>query len=242
VGTKKTRILIDAGISAKKLIERLLEIDVYLDTIQAILVTHEHTDHIAGIATLLEKRKIPIFANADTAKAIVETLGIRPSFKIFATGDPFCFGDLEIHPFSIPHDTVDPVAFTIQTAHCKMGFCTDLGVSTSLVRKHLERANYLVLEANHEPTLVHACARPQVYKTRVLGKQGHLSNEDCGKLLASVNHSSLQHVHLAHLSSECNREELALQVVKKELGTQQVSLSIAYQEKVSKPIFFNQES
>lgn len=238
VGTKNTRILIDAGLRAKPLLERLAEIGVSPDTLQAILVTHEHIDHIAGIAVLAEKFKIPVFANADTAKGIVDALGFRPPFKIFSTGDPFCFGDLEILPFSIPHDTLDPVAFTIRTSALKMGFCADLGVATSLIRKHLELCDYLYLEANHEPSMVHSCARPQVYKTRVLGKQGHLSNVDCGKLLAAVFHSNLKHVHLAHLSSECNTEEVALQVVRQELGILEVPLSIAYQDRVSKPIHF----
>ncbi len=236
VGTKNTRVLIDAGIRAKPLLEKLASIGVSLDTIQAILVTHEHIDHIAGIAVLAEKFNIPVFANADTAKGIVDTLGMRPHFKIFATGDPFCFGDLEIHPFSIPHDTLDPVAFTIRTSDMKMGFCTDLGIATTLIRKHLELCDYLYLEANHEPSMVHSCARPQVYKTRVLGKQGHLSNSDSGKLLASVYHPKLKHVHLAHLSSECNTEEVALQVVRQELGLMEVPLSIAYQDRVSRPI------
>jgi phosphoribosyl 1,2-cyclic phosphodiesterase len=238
IGTKNTRILIDAGIRAKPLFEKLAAIGVSPDTLQAILITHEHIDHIAGIALIAEKLKIPVFANADTAKGIVETLGVKPSFKIFSTGDPFCVGDLEIHPFSVPHDTLDPVAFTIQTSDVKMGFCTDLGVATSLIRKHLELCDYLVLEANHEPSMVHACSRPQVYKNRVLGKQGHLSNSDCGKLLASVFHSNLKHVHLAHLSGECNTEEVALQVVRGELGILEVPLSIAYQDRVSKPIYF----
>jgi phosphoribosyl 1,2-cyclic phosphodiesterase len=119
-----------------------------------------------------------------------------------------------------------------------MGFCTDLGIATTLIRKHLELCDYLYLEANHEPLMVHSCARPQVYKTRVLGKQGHLSNSDCGKLLVSIYHPKLKHVHLAHLSSECNTEEVALQVVRQELGLLEVPLSIAYQDRVSKPIHF----
>jgi len=237
-GTENTRILIDVGIRTKTIIERLNEIGVAPETLQAIIVTHEHTDHIAGLAVLAERFKIPVLANAETAKGIVEVLGVRPRFKIFATGETFCFGDLEIHPFSIPHDTLDPVAFTIRTEAMKVGICADLGHATSLVRKNLEGCDYLYLEANHQPSMVHSCARPQVYKTRVLGKQGHLSNEDCGKLLASVYHSGLKHVHLAHLSSECNAEEVALQVVKDALEGKFLDLCIAYQDRLSKPIHF----
>jgi len=238
VGTKNTRILIDVGLRAKPLLDRLMAIGVSPDTLQAIVITHEHIDHIAGLAVMAEKYKIPVLANADTAKGIVEVLGVRPHFKIFSTGDPFCFGDLEIQSFSIPHDTLDPVAYTIRTSNLKMGFCADLGMATSLVRKQLEECDYLYLEANHEPSWVHSCARPTVYKTRVLGPQGHLSNSDSGKLLASVWHPNLKHVHLAHLSSECNSEAMALEVVRRELGERQVHLSIAYQDKVSQPIFF----
>jgi len=238
VGTKKTRVLIDAGIRVKTITERLAEIDVAIESLEAILITHEHTDHIAGLAVLAERLKIPILANAETAKGIVAALGMRPKFKIFSSGETFHFADLEIHPFSIPHDTLDPVGFTFTTENEKVGFCADLGHVTSMVRKQLEGCDYLYLEANHEPSMVHCCARPQVYKTRVLGKQGHLSNEECGKLLAHVFHAGLKHVHLAHLSSECNAEEVALRVVREALQGKELDISIAYQDKRSKPIYF----
>ena len=240
IGTKHTRILIDAGIRTKTIEERLSEIGVELESLEAILITHEHTDHIAGLSVLAERLNIPIFANAGTAKEIVAALGMRPKFKIFSSGETFHFKDLEIHPFSIPHDAFDPVAFTITMAHAKIGFCADLGHATSMVRKQLEGCNYLYLEANHEPSMVHACARPQVYKTRVLGKQGHLSNEECGKLLAHLFHPGLKHVHLAHLSSECNAEEVALRVVREALAGKELEISIAYQNKRSKPIWIGE--
>jgi len=238
VGTKNTRILIDAGIRTKTIEERLAQLDVELESLQAILITHEHTDHIAALTVLSERLKIPILANAETAKAIVIALGMRPKFKIFSSGEPFHFGDLEIHPFSIPHDALDPVAFTILSEYGKFGFCADLGHVTSMVRKQLEGCDYLYLEANHEPSMVHASSRPQVYKSRVLGKQGHLSNAECGHLLAQIYHASLKHVHLAHLSSECNAHEVALRVVKEALVDKNIEISIAYQDRLSKPIRF----
>ena len=238
LGTQKTRILIDAGLNVTALIRKLEEIDVELKTIQAVLVTHEHSDHIQGIAALTSKYQIPIFANAETAKGIYAALKVRPHFKIFTTGELFIFGDLEIHPFSIPHDTLDPVAFAIWTEGLKLGFCTDLGYVTSLVKKQLEGCDYLYLEANHKPSMVHSSHRPQIYKDRVLGRQGHLSNEECGSLLASIIHPGLKHVHLAHLSSECNTPEVALQTVQGALASQHVPISIAYQDKVSQAILF----
>ena len=214
------------------------EIGIEADTIQAILVTHEHIDHIRGLSVFCEKYNVPVLANAETAKGIYAALSMRPKFKIFTTGEPFQFGDLEIEPFSVPHDTLDPVAFVVKMAGCKIGFCADLGHVTSLIKKALEKCDFLYLEANHEPSMVHASARPQIYKQRVLGKQGHLSNGDAAALLAAVWHEGLKHVHLAHLSSECNSAEVALRIVREALSekNRSVSLSIAYQERRSKEI------
>lgn len=240
LGTKHTKILIDAGISAKATAKRLSEINVSLDEIDAILITHEHSDHILGLKVLAYKMGIPVIANHETAKGIVETFHDCPKFKIFSTGETFEFGDLEIHPFSIPHDTLDPVGYTVKVDGLKLGFCTDLGFATSLVQAHLRDCNYLYLEANHQPSMVHASPRPQIYKQRVLSKSGHLSNEACGNLLAQVSHAGLKHVHLAHLSGECNTPETALKVIKDILDRHGISLEMctAPQDKISKPIFF----
>jgi phosphoribosyl 1,2-cyclic phosphodiesterase len=234
-GTTETRILIDAGISAGALVKKLAQIHVEIETIQAILITHEHTDHIRGLPLICEKYNIPVLANAETAKGIVQALNFRPRLKIFTTGEPFSFGDLEILPFSIPHDTLDPVGFTIRAMGYKFGFCADLGHVTSLVRKMLEKCHYLYIEANHQPSMVHASHRPPIYKERVLGKQGHLSNEECAGLLMALCHNGLKHIHLAHLSSECNSEELALKIAKEAIKSTngEVTVSIAYQDRVS---------
>lgn len=240
IGSQTTRVLIDAGISVSDVIGRLAEIDIDAGTIQAVLITHEHSDHIKGLLVLAERLKIPVLANSETAKAIVAALGARPRFKIFTTGESFQFGDLIVHPFSIPHDTFDPVGFTIQVGALKVGICADIGHITSLVRKHLEGCDYLYIEANHEPSMVLASARPKSLKERILCKQGHLSNSDCAALIASVFHPGLKHVHLAHLSSECNAEAVALKIVREALAAKQqsVEISIAYQDKISKPIYF----
>jgi phosphoribosyl 1,2-cyclic phosphodiesterase len=238
--TQTTCILIDAGISTKTILEKLEQLQVDPSTLQAILVTHEHTDHIAGIPLLSERFQIPVLANGDTAKGLVHALGMRPRFKIFSTGETFAFGDLEIHPFTIPHDTLDPVAFTLRTGGLKVGICTDLGHVTSQVQKQLEKCDYLVLESNHEPSMVHACARPQVYKSRVLGKQGHLSNEACAELLKKIAHPKLKHVHLAHLSSECNAPLVALEKAAAALAGSKIEVSIAPQAEMGKAIHFEE--
>lgn len=240
VGTKATRILIDAGLSYSMLCQRLSEISIDIDTIQAVLVTHEHIDHISALRLLSERLKIPILANAETAKGICSALKMRPRFKIFTTGEPFIFQDMEVYPFSVPHDTLDPVGFILQLEELKLGFCTDLGYVTSLIKEKLSLCDYLYLEANHEPSMVHASHRPMIYKERVLSRQGHLSNQECADLIVGLYHGKLKHVHLAHLSSECNHEELALKTVREALERRQIqlALSIAYQDRVSHRILF----
>lgn len=241
LGTKNTKILIDAGISTKATQARLAEINVDLADIDAILVSHEHGDHIQGLKVMAYKMGIPVLANSETAKGIVDTFHDCPKLKIFSTGESFEFGDLEIHPFSVQHDTPDPVAFTIRSNGMKLGFCTDLGFVTSLVQNQLRDCDYLYVEANHQVSMVHASSRPMVYKQRVLGRSGHLSNEACGQLLSHVAHSNLKHVHLAHLSSECNSPEVAINVIKgilEENGIQ-LNLCIAPQDKIGKAIYFN---
>lgn len=240
VGSKTTRILIDAGISFSSLSKRLSQIDVDVRTIQAVLITHEHGDHIQGLPVLCEQLKIPVLANAETAKGICQVLQMRPRFKIFTTGESFVFGDLEIRPFEIPHDTLEPVAFTIKIEGLKLGFCADIGYVTSRVKKELEACDYLYVEANHEPSMVYASHRPEVYKQRVLSRQGHLSNEDCATLLRAIAHAQLKHVHLAHLSRECNSAELAFKTARGVLDALKMGadVSIAHQDSISKCIFF----
>ncbi len=240
VGGRTARVLIDAGISARSTIERLLQMQIDPKTIDAILVTHEHSDHIKGLITLSEQLSIPVLANAATAKGIISVLGKRPRFKIFTTGETFQLGDLSIHPFSIPHDTLEPVAFTIQIDAIKLGICADIGHVTSLVREHLKRCHYLYIEANHHPPLVHASSRPDTLKQRILCKQGHLSNEACAELITGVYHPELKAIYLAHLSHECNRPELALEIVARVMAAHNMSTKVlvAHQDVVSNPCLF----
>lgn len=238
---KETLILVDAGLSGKATARKLEEIGVSIDEIQAILITHEHSDHIAGLKSLAFKHQIPVIANVSTAKAIAHHFHECPQFHLFTTGERFTFRDLSITPFSIQHDGADPVAFKIEAGKAKIGICTDLGFATSLVKAHLKECDFLVLEANHEPHMVHACSRPPVYKKRVLSKSGHLSNEACGLLAQELAHPGLKHLHLAHLSQECNLPERALETVKSKLAetsSYDLPIRIAHQEKVSEAVYF----
>jgi phosphoribosyl 1,2-cyclic phosphodiesterase len=235
IGTENTKILVDVGISARNLGGRLAELHMTLEDLDAIIISHEHHDHIAGLKSLAFARGIPVIANLKTAQAISSAFGECPKFKIFSTGETFEFQDLEITPFSVKHDAVDPVGFSIAINGIKIGIATDLGQVTSQVVAHLANSRVLYVEANHEPSLVAASKRPYIYKERVLSPLGHLSNEECGRLLDAIWHPELRHVSLAHLSSECNHPHIALRVIQEILGEKKESLdlAIAWQDKKS---------
>ncbi len=238
VGTRGVKILIDAGINFKHLDLRLKEIGVSIEDIDAVLVSHEHSDHIKGLELLSKKFAIPIFANVETAKGITAAFDHRPKFKIFSTGESFHFGDIEIMPFSVQHDTLDPVAFTLEYSGYRLGICTDLGFATSLVKAHLSDLDALILEANHDEGMVHASSRPQVYKERVLGRQGHLSNHASAELLEAVYSTRLQQVFLAHLSSECNHPKVALETIQNRLGAKPLTIEVLQQDQVNRFVSF----
>jgi len=240
--TREGNILIDAGLSARALSERLGQIGEHLDSIRAIIITHEHHDHICGLKVLALKIGIPVIANYATAEKIVESIGDCPQFHIFTTHEPFEFLGMHIHPFTTPHDGVDPVGITIQTDNRKIGICTDLGFVPPSVKHHLMGCHLICLEANHHPDMVHASSRPDIYKRRVLSKTGHLSNLEAAQLLALVAHPHLKQVYLAHLSEECNTEEKAIQTVQEFLqkGGTRVNIDIARQNTVSNPYVLNE--
>ncbi len=235
--TNKSKILFDAGISFKQLEKRLGEIGVNVNEIDAIVISHEHSDHTKGLEMVVKKLNIPVFCNSDTANAICQSMAVKPKLKIFLTGEDFHFNDVEIHPFSIQHDTADPVGFTVKFDDLKIGICTDVGFITKSVENHLKWCDYLYLEANHDEDMVHSSSRPMIYKNRVLSRQGHLSNHSCGELLFNILHDKLKHVYLAHLSKECNTPEVAIRTVRNFLNND-LSISVAHPDKISHQIIF----
>ena len=213
ISTGTTRILIDAGLSAKKTTDRLAEIGERVEDIDAICVTHEHGDHIAGLRVLQKKHDVKVYANAGTLEGIRATKqGGAVECHQFTTGSAFEIGDIRMEPFSVPHDAYEPVGFVVRSETCTVGLATDVGIVTHLLREKLRECHVVVIEANHDEELVHASPRPWSLKQRILSNQGHLSNRASAGLIADVAGKELQHLFLAHLSADCNHPTRARQM------------------------------
>ncbi|HMP84808.1 MAG TPA: MBL fold metallo-hydrolase [Verrucomicrobiota bacterium] len=231
--TEDARILVDAGFSPRQIRQRLASIGRAPENLTAILVTHEHSDHIQGLAGIAGKLNIPIYCNRATRDEIVRILNMTFDFRLFTTGSSFDVGDVAVETFAIPHDAQDPVGFLIRTPSGNIGFATDLGHVTKLVTERTRAANALVLEANHDVKMLQECVRrPWSLKQRILSRHGHLSNEAAADCAVEIMSADLRHVYLGHLSRECNKPELARDVVQRKLddiGATHVRLQITSQ-------------
>ena len=237
VASDTTRVLVDAGLSARELQRRLGEVGASADDLKGVCVSHEHADHIAGLRVLQQRHGVDLFANAATREAIERDEKMRGlRWTTFTTGMPFELGDIRIEPFSVPHDAYDPVGFVLEHAGTRVGIVTDIGVPTQLVRERLRRCQAIVIEANHDESLLRDAQRPWHLKQRIMGRQGHLSNERAAAMLAEIASPSLTHVYLAHLSEECNREDIALATVRRSLdraGHAHIQVRMTYADRVS---------
>ena len=212
--TDDTRLLIDAGLSARQIRQRLLKIGRTPEHLSGILITHEHTDHTQGLGVLAAKLQIPIYCNRLTKEAIELQFQTRLDFRLFSTGTSFELGDLSVDTFSVPHDAYDPVGFLLRTVAGNIGFLTDLGHATKLVVERVRPAHALVLEANHDVKMLQDdTRRPWATKQRILSRHGHLSNDAAAQLTEQIVSAELTHLFLGHLSSDCNRPELAHRTV-----------------------------
>lgn len=257
VETAEARVLVDAGFSPRQIRQRLAGIGRTPEKLTAILLTHEHSDHIAGLLGLAGEMQIPVYCNRDTQEATIwalknkvkggktaattpdETanaaqLKSRIDWRLFQTGDMIELADLEVETFQIPHDAQDPVGFLLRTAEGNIGFATDLGHTTKLVLERIRAANVLVLESNHDIKMLQECPRRSwSLKQRILGRHGHLSNPAAAEAVAHIISAGLKHLYLAHLSRECNTPELAENVMAEQLhqiGATHVRLRVAAQD------------
>ena len=209
IATGRTRILVDAGLSKRETEARLNAIGESLDSIDAILVSHEHSDHVSGLGAVSRHRGggIPIYMTSLTARAI-DWNDFTPPLESFQAGSSFCVGDMEVDSFTIPHDACDPVGFCFRAAGVKIGVVTDLGYITESIKYHLRGADLLMLESNHDLEMLKVGPYPWPVKQRVMGRRGHLSNEVVGAFLRDELDIRTTTLVLGHLSEHNNHPEI----------------------------------
>lgn len=221
IGSDNTHILIDAGISRKRIIEGLKKADISLSDISAVLVTHEHSDHISGLGVISRKEELPIYASCGTIDGIrsASSLGEMPQdiFHMVNADEDFSIGDLTIHPFRVSHDAKEPFAYSVVHNAHKMGVITDLGKYDDYIISNMDGMEAILVEANHDIRMLQVGSYPYYLKQRILSDTGHLSNESSGRLLGELLNDRLKGIILGHLSKENNYAELAYETVRLEI-------------------------
>lgn len=243
VESNNTKLLIDCGTSAKKIESALDSIDIDITNIDAILVTHEHSDHVQGLGTVSKKYNIPVFANYETWNAMEPQKAkiACNNQKIFENDVEFQIGNLQIFPFSTPHDAANPCGFNICNGNKKISIATDLGHMDDKLFNNLKDSSFMLLEANYDPEVLKVSKYPYILKQRIAGPNGHLSNSTAGKTISALIKKNLKEVMLGHLSKENNFPELAYQTVTEELihnniDTNDIKISVASRFNPSKII------
>lgn len=222
VASGHTRLLIDAGLSGKRIEAGLGALSLTGYDIDAMLVTHEHNDHVDGVGIMSRRYDIPVYATEGTWAKMPEKIGkIKPGNKnALYSGEALIINDLCIKPFDIPHDAAQPVGYTITDGVEKITVATDIGHITDEVKENIKDSSILLIESNHDVDMVKTGPYPYQLKQRVLSDFGHLSNENCGKMLKEVITDRLKYVFLGHLSNENNTPDLAFETVKNALENQ----------------------
>lgn len=218
IETDSHKILLDAGLSEKKLSARLASIGREAKDLDAVFVTHEHSDHVKGIGPLVRKHNIPLYTTEGTLRKIKSRIGRIPFWAPIRSEEPMPIGDMVVEPYATPHDAEESVAFVIRCGNIKIGHATDLGTVTPFVREKLKKSTALLVEANHDINMLEVGPYPWPLKQRIKSAVGHLSNEACGELLASASHEGLRLVVLMHLSETNNLAELATLTAEQALG------------------------
>lgn len=212
----KTKILIDCGASGKAITSALAELDVTPDSLDGVVITHEHSDHISGVGVMMRRYGLPVWANAETWAAMEGQLGKIESslIKVFKMGDSFEIGDIGISPFSIPHDAANPVGYSFESGGEKISVATDIGELKKDLFAAIRGSKTVLLEANHDVNMLEIGSYPLHLKQRIRGRLGHLSNDDAGVAAKFLVDLGTQNILLGHLSEENNYPSLALQTVK----------------------------
>lgn len=215
VETENTKLLIDAGVSSKKIETALTNLEVDPSTINGILITHEHSDHIQGLGTFAKKFDLPVYVNQKTLDAMPKQKEkiAEKNIKNIKIEEKFEIGDIQIKPFAIPHDAANPCGFNLFKDNQKISIATDIGHMTNGILKNLEDSIFVLLESNYDPEVLKFSRYPYILKSRIAGPNGHLPNEMAGKTISHLLQSGLKQAMLGHLSKESNFPELAYKTV-----------------------------
>ncbi len=230
-------LLVDAGLSGREIEKRLRQQELNPRHLTAILVTHEHSDHIRGVGVLARRFNLPVHMSAATHAAIGDSLGRLPACHHFQPGTAFHLADFNVHPFTLSHDAADPVGFTFTCNGLRIGLATDLGRVTGLVEERLKGCDLLLVEANHDMEMLVDGPYPWHLKQRIRSRHGHLSNVAAGELLARIAHPNLRQIVLGHLSETNNSPRIARQTVQQALNATAIPVHIACQDH-SSPVFY----
>ncbi|MBW2709945.1 MAG: MBL fold metallo-hydrolase [Deltaproteobacteria bacterium] len=234
--TGDTRVLVDAGLSGIEIERRLGAVGVPAQSLDAIVVTHEHSDHIKGVGVLARRFKLPVYANSQTLKIGEKTLGKLPVVVPIQTGETLKIKNISVETFTKCHDAADPMGLVLSSNGVKIGLVTDMGRSTRLAEDRLRACTALILEFNYDPTMLSEGPYPLYLKQRIHSSEGHLSNEQAGELLQTVSHDNLKWVVLAHLSETNNDRDKALYAARTVLdrcGLAQTRILIGQQDEAS---------
>lgn len=218
VGCGSTRVLVDCGLSAKQAALRLQSVGIDPDSIEAVVVTHEHEDHVCGVRVFSKRHKALVLSNRATANSSRQLQEIPlESRREFDSGTKFTIGELEFEPFSITHDAADPVGFRVSSRGKVLGIVTDLGQVTNLVEERVRNLDALVLESNHDPAMLYDSHYPWEVKQRISSRHGHLNNETAGQVMEQISRTDgtrLQIAVAAHISENSNHPELAVETLR----------------------------
>ena len=247
VGNEDTHLLVDTGISKKRVEKGLESLSLSGENITGIVVTHEHSDHIQGLGVFSRKYKVPIYATEGTIRGIERStsLGKLPNGLIrpICADEGFMLGSIKVHPFAIPHDANEPVGYRLESDHKAVAVATDLGDYDQYILSKLQNLDALLIEANHDIHMLEMGSYPYPLKQRILSEKGHLSNESSGRLLCNIIHKGLKNIILGHLSKDNNYARLAYETVRLELHLglgvgieSQINLQVANRDTVSQVI------
>jgi phosphoribosyl 1,2-cyclic phosphodiesterase len=246
VETPGTRLLIDGGLSARQLVQRLQGCGVNPLEIDGILLTHEHGDHAGGLDVWCKQFSTPVYCNRLTAETLRRQEKGAKDWRLFVTGCDFHIGDIAIESFPVPHDAVEPVGFVLHHEQSTLGFLTDLGFATKLVHERMRAAHTVVIETNHDEKLLQEdTKRPWSVKQRIMSRHGHLSNAAAAAVLGELLEGQFRRAVLGHLSRDCNSPELAIGTVREHLesrGASHIEIHCSTQREVSPRMLVGSES